>query len=1042
MSRCDRHPDSPDVVAPSGSTRGGQAMRVFRQWLDPSRSGLTLAALAVAVVPLAATLAGAQGATGQGSITGTITDAATHTPISDVQIRVLSTTQGTISRDNGTYRLSGIRVGTVSLVAQRVGYKESALLVVTVTEGAVATADFALSTAATTLSEVIVEATGETQRSRETGNLVNSIMADSVPAAAITSLSDALNSRAPGVQIQQFTGTTGGGSQIRIRGANSISLGNAPLLIIDGIRGDNAESSGDAANNTGGQGPSRFDDIDPNDIDNIEVVKGPAGAALYGAAGANGVIYITTKHGVAGHTKWSSHAEYGTLRNFTTFQPNYDIMGNYGTVANPSDGTGCSLDDQHFGVCIPISGVNTFNPLAAISPFVNGYRDSYGASVSGGTDAAQYFLSGDYYREQGVYANNVDRRGNGHATLTAHPSSTVDVSLSATFLQGRLSLPQNDNSFFGVLGLGLLGSAYNDSQHGYFEGITPNIISQFNTFQNTERYTTGATGTWRALPWFTATVQGGIDFLNRLDNSVLPSNLIVNNGPTTALGFITVDPAQVWTYTTSVTGTASYSLSGRFQAKSTIGGQFVDNSIRAFPSSTVGLVGTTTSVAGGSSQFTASEANSDQPTWAVYGQQQFSFNDRVFLTATLRHETDALLDEPAPSTTYPSGSLSWVIGEEPWFPKTSLLSSLRLRTAAGVAGQIPDFRQAARYYVAKSVRIDGQDVGAADIAGTGANLVPERSVEYEGGFDAGLFNDRINLTATYYNKSTHNALVQATLGPSLGGAPGGLSPTRFVNIGETTNKGIELGLSGNVFKTRVVSLDFAATGSINRNKLVTLGSAVPLGYIPFDAAEAGNIQRFQPGLPMGAYFSQPYTFSDADHNGIITSDEINASPNQQYVGNVMPPTEVTLAPTVTLIKFIHVTAAFDHRDGNNIFNETEEFRCTFFLCRGLYDKTAPLAQQAGSVAAVDALSDTYFIQDAEFWKLRELTFAFDAPSLITRRLRVAALRLSISGRNLVTWTPYKGVDPEVNAFNTDFTDTEFFSQPPVRYWTARFDITF
>ncbi len=688
-------------------------------------------AFATALLPVVAVFARAQG-NGQGAITGTITDAATHTPISDVQIRILGTTQGTLSRDNGTYRLGGVRVGTVSLVAQRVGYKESAALVVTVTDGGSATADFALSTAATTLSEVVVEATGETERSRESGNLVNNIPADSVPAAAIASFSDALSGRAPGVQIQQATGTTGGGSQIRIRGANSISLGNAPLLIIDGVRADNAESSGDAALNTGGQGPSRFDDIDPNDIDNIEVVKGPAGAALYGSAGANGVIYVTTKHGVAGHTRWTSHAEYGSLRDYTTFQPNYDIMGNYNPGGPQSIGTGCTLDDQHFGVCVATSGVNTFNPLQAVTPFVNGYRDSYGGSVSGGTDAAQYFLSGDYYREQGVYANNVNRRANGHATITAHPTSTINVSLSATYLQGRLSLPQNDNSFFGVLGLGLLGSAYNDSGHGYFEGITPDIIAQFQTLQNTERYSTGATGTWRVLPWLTGTLQGGVDFLDRLDNSILPSNLLVNNGPLTALGFITANPTQVWTYTTSATATASYGLSKRIGAKSTVGAQYTDQSTKGFPSTGVGLVGTTTSLAGLTSQFTTTEANTDQPTVAVYGQQEFSLNDRIFLTGTLRHEATGILDEPTPSTTYPSGSLSWVIGEEPWFPKTSVLSSFRLRTAIGVAGQIPDFREAAVFFDARPVRVDGQDIGGAVLAGTGAPLVPERSVEAEG----------------------------------------------------------------------------------------------------------------------------------------------------------------------------------------------------------------------------------------------------------------------------------------------------------------------
>lgn len=664
-------------------------MRDFCQWLGPSRPTLRVVAFATALLPVVAVFARAQG-NGQGAITGTITNAATHTPISNVQIRILSTTQGTLSRDNGTYRISGVRAGAVTLVAQRVGYRESSPLVVTVTDGGTATADFALSTAATTLSEVVVEATGETERSRESGNLVNNITADSVPPAAIADLSDALSGRAPGVQIQQFTGTTGGGSQIRIRGANSISLGNAPLLIINGVRADNDESSGDASLNTGGQGPSRFDDIDPNDIETIEVVKGPAGAALYGAAGANGVIYVTTKHGVAGHTRWTSHAEYGSVRNFTTFQPNYDIKGNFNPGGTPSIGSGCILQDQQQGICTPTSGVNTFNPLQAISPFVDGYRDSYGGSVSGGTDAAQYFLSGDYYREQGVYANNVDRRGNAHATLAAHPNSQLNVSLTATYLQGRLSLPQNDNALFGVLGLGLLGSAYNNANHGYFEGILPNTIAQFNTFQNTERYTTGATGTWRALSWFTATVQGGVDFLNRLDNNVLPANVIVNNGPLTALGAITADPAQVWTYTTSVTGTASYSLSRSFQAKTTIGGQYVDNNSRAFPVSGTGPVGTSTSIAGLSSQFTATEVNNDQPSFGVYGQQEVSYKDRVFLTGTLRHETDALLDEPAPATTYPSGSLSWVIGEEPWFPKTAILSSLRLRTALGVGGPDPE----------------------------------------------------------------------------------------------------------------------------------------------------------------------------------------------------------------------------------------------------------------------------------------------------------------------------------------------------------------
>jgi TonB-dependent starch-binding outer membrane protein SusC len=1008
-------------------------IRSRRKWTRPA---LRLATLAAAL-PVFATQAGAQGG-GQGTVTGRVIDASTQAPIPEVQIRVLATNQAVTTRDNGTYRLI-VPSGTVTVQALRVGYQASVARAIAVAPGSTITADFALNPAATTLDQVVVQATGETQRGREAGNLVNNLTADSVPAAAIASFSDALSGRAPGVQIQQFSGTTGGGSQIRIRGANSIALGNAPLLIIDGVRADNAESSGDASINTGGQGPSRFDDLDPNDIETIEVVKGPAGAAMYGSAGANGVIYVTTKQGTAGKTRWATHAEYGSVRNQTTFPANYDIQGDFG---GGNIFSGCTLDNQHSGVCTATTGLNSFNPLQSLSPFVNGYRDTYGLSVSGGTDAAQYFLSGDYYREQGVYANNVNRRANGHATVTVHPSTKFDVSVSATYLQGRLSLPQNDNSFFGVLGLGLLGTAYNDAGHGYFEGITPDIIAQFQTLANTERYTTGVTGTWRPLTWFSATVQGGVDFLNRLDYGLLPPNLLLNNGPVSALGAIRADPAQIWGYTTNFTGTATYSLAPRIQAKTSLGGGYSDNSTRAFPVSTVGQIGTAGSVGLGTSQFTATEANTDQPTVAVYGQQEFSFNDRVFLTGTLRHESTGLVGEASPSTLYPAGSLSWVIGEEPFFPKSGLLSSLRLRAAVGEAGQLPDFRQAAIFYTAFPVKLDGQDVGAAVRGGFGSNnLIPERTLEYEAGFDAGLFHDRLNFTFTYYNKTTHDALISETLPASIGGTILG-SPTRFVNIGETTNKGVELSLNGNVFRSRAVALDFAVTGSINRNKLVSLGNAAALGFIPFDAALAGEVQRFQPGLPMGGFFSFPYTYSDANHDGIITSDEITVSPNQQYMGPVMPPTEVTISPTLTLFKYFHVTSQFDHRDGNNILNFTEEFRCAFELCRGLYDAKAPLAQQAGDLVALGAGSDAYFINNAEFWKLRELTFAVDAPPSIVNRLRLAALRFSVSGRNLKTWTPYKGVDPEGNTSNTDFTNVEFTTQPPVRYWTARFDVAF
>lgn len=1015
-------------------------MHHLRRWLDLTRSGRRFLTLAAAIGPFVATQARAQAQppqpAGQGTITGRVTDAATKAPVPNVQIRMLNSGRGALTGDDGTYRLASVTAGTVTIQALRVGYAASPQRPVTVVDGGTTTADFALSIAASILDQVVVQASGETQRVREAGNLPANITGDSIPKSAVNDFSDVLAGRAPGVEIQQFSGTTGGGSEIRIRGANSASLSNAPLLIIDGVRADNNESAGQASALTGGQGPSRFDDIDPNEIENVEIVKGPAGAALYGSAGANGVIYVTTKHGHAGKARWALHADYGSVRNQTSFPGNYNIVGTFG-VNGP--GNGCTLDNQASGVCTNPGPVTVFNPLAVLPPFVNGYRTNFGASVSGGTDATQYFLSGDYYREQGVYANNVDRRANARANIVAHLSPTLDVTVTGGYLQGRLSLPQNDNSFFGVLGLGLLGGVSDNPTHGYFEGITPSIIAQYSTRQLVDRYTTGATGTWRPLNWLTVTGQGGVDFSNQSDEQVLPANLLVNNGPQSASGQAQAIPLLSWAYTTNLTGTASYDLTSTLHSKSSVGTQYIVTTQHQLTSSGRGLVGPVTSVGGATGSFSTAETTPlDQPTLAFFGQEELAFKDRIFLTAALRHESIKILGAPLQTVTYPSGSVSWVIGEEPFFPKTAVLSSLRLRAAAGQAGQLPTFRDAATSFTGGAVRFLGGEAPAAVLNNLGQALIPERTTEYEAGFDAGLFSDRINLTATYYNKTTHDALISVTLPASVGSFPNGASPSHFANIGATSNKGIEVGLTGTVVQSRQFTFDMTVNGSYNVNRLITLGIGVDT--IRFNNGAAGQIQRFAPGFPLGGYWANPYTYTVT--NGTVTSANITVNPHVAYLGPVLPPTAFSVSPAFTLFKYFRVSALFDHKDGNNIFNNTEEFRCGFVLCRGLFDKTAPAAQQAGDLAGALRLSDKYFINNAEFWKFREFSVSVTAPQSFSNRMRMSDLKFTLSGRNLHTWTPYTGFDPESNFANAGFTNTEFTTQPPVKYWIGRFDVTF
>jgi TonB-dependent SusC/RagA subfamily outer membrane receptor len=216
-------------------------------------------------------------------------------------VRILGGTRGAVTDDSGSYRIVNVPPGAVQLSVQRLGYGPQSRSVV-VTSGSTVTADFALSGAATTLDAVTVTATGQSERKRENGAPTATIDSAAIPKAAVSTLSDALSSRVPGVVVQTAAGEIGAGSRIRIRGSNSISLSNEPLLIIDGIRADNSPQS--SAQGTGGQLPSRFNDINPEEVEDIEIIKGPAAAALYGTAAANGVIQVTTKKGRAGRTRW------------------------------------------------------------------------------------------------------------------------------------------------------------------------------------------------------------------------------------------------------------------------------------------------------------------------------------------------------------------------------------------------------------------------------------------------------------------------------------------------------------------------------------------------------------------------------------------------------------------------------------------------------------------------------------------------------------------------------------------------------------------
>lgn len=978
----------------------------------------------------------------QGVVTGRVIDTASNAPIPDVQIRVEGTTFGTATKTDGTYRLTGLKPGPVTLRALRLGF-QSLTHPATVPEAGSVAVDFALTLAASTLDQVVVQATGETQRVRENGNSVGLISPENVPKAAVASFSDVLSSRAPGVTVTQQSGTAGGTSKIRIRGNNSVSLDNGPLLVVDGVRAESDQNATDL--NVGGQAPSRFDDLDPSEIEDIQVLKGPSAAALYGTAGANGVIQVTTKHGRSGNSVWKVNEEYGTIRNFVSYPANFARIGRVDATL-PDTGanrvTQCTLYAQGLGSCTPFAdSLVSFNPLATYSPTVSGWRNNFGLSVSGGTDKINYFASGQHKDEHGVYPNNYVNRSNGRANLHAILSPVVDLTANVGYLQSGIGLPQNDNASFGVLSGGLLGQAFNDpSTHGYSGGVTPEKLAQVTSTQSITRYTASVTGTWRPLKWLSVVGVTGLDLDNSIDRQLFPLGV----SPIFLTGYVQTDPLTNRQYTTNVTGTAHYDVSPSLTGTTSVGTQYTDqthNSLIAFGQ---GLLPGTGTLAGANTNFSITEDNPQDVLFGGLIQQQLGWRNKVFFTAAVRSDKNSSIHNVG-WTTYPGASLSWVIGEEGFFPKNDVVSSLRLRTAYGQSGQRPTSRQPRNFFTAAGAKKDGVELlGAIDTATGNPNLTAEISREAEAGLDVGVWGERLNVQFTYYNKTTSGALVQRVLPPGTGGN------VQFVNLGQVSNKGVEMQLSGTIVDTRPFTAELTVNGSVNHNKLVKLGRNIqPVG---FDGGVNGDTQMHTPGYSLGGYWANPYTFSDLNHDGILQPNELVVDLTRRiFYGNSQPTDEFAVTPALTFFKALRLTALFDRRAGALNYNGTEQFRCggSFVICQELYDPRVGLSMQARAlVAFLGKLgSDRGAFEDASFWKLREITARYTAPSSWARRIGASELSLSISGRNLHTWTNYSGFDPEINyapnaknGYNP-FVASDFLTQPPVRYWTGRVDLT-
>jgi outer membrane receptor protein involved in Fe transport len=429
------------------------------------------------------------------------------------------------------------------------------------------------------------------------------------------------------------------------------------------------------------------------------------------------------------------------------------------------------------------------------------------------------------------------------------------------------------------------------------------------------------------------------------------------------------------------------------------------------------------------------ETNADNRTIGILAQEQLAFNDRIYLTAAIRGDRNSAFGTNFGVIYQPSASLSYVISDEGFFPKVPGLTQLRLRTSYGQSSLRPGTLDAIQYYTAVGLAQVGGEAGGFTLTNLGnPNLKPERISEYEAGFDLGLFDGRTNLELTYFNKKSKDALISVNLPASTG-----VGNTVFQNLGAVSNKGLEALLNTTIVDRENFKFDAAFNFAALKNNLDDASGQPPIIF-----GLGGNTQQHRQGYALGGYWQRPITFADANNDGIIAYDEYTVGDTAVYIGNPLPKQTYSFNPSITVFKNYRINALFDRQANFYQYNATKDFHCLQGKCPELYLAGSPLAEQARALADLNEATVFGYIQRGDFTRFRELSITATLPQNLVRNLRGAkGASLTLSGRNLKLWTKYDGFDPEVNfTGQANFTQADFLSQPPVRYFMARLDLSF
>ena len=991
-----------------------------RHLLSALAGGLLLA------VPL-----GAQETTG--TISGRVIDGPTQQPLASVSVVIEGTQRGALSRTDGNYTLTNVPAGTHQLRTTRIGYT-SATAQVTVTAGATATMNFELTPTTVTLEEVVSVGYGTQRREAVTGS-VSTVDADAANVGVVANVNQLLQSRVAGVQTIQNSGEPGGGVQVRIRGGTSISASNEPLYVVDGVPLSNDETTPGAAG-VGSINPqlarNPLNSINPGDIESISVLKDASATAIYGSRGANGVVLITTKRGLAG----AGNMEYDGYVAASQATRELDFL----TGDQYRQFVGAQVDAGE----LPQSAedaLGSANTDWERELMQTGFATNHNVAFSGGTAATQYRASLNYFDQQGVVLSSGLTRYQGRLNAT-HSALDSRLQLALNLMAARVSNDyapiENTGGFLGGLFTNMAifnpthpvkapGGQYFEVGTGAQDVKNPVALAeQYEDDAPENRVLSNITGTLSLLPdLLSAQTTLGVDYTDAVRRTFAPRVSPVGaqyggyarqaQRSLQNLNFqqlLTFSPI-IERHDVEIVGGYEYSTHEAQGFDAQMQGFISD----AFDTDNLGAGTQSSSPAPGSYHV-------ESKLVSFFGRANYGFADRYFLSGVLRYDGSSRLAPGHQWSLFPGISASWRLSEEAFMSEAPYaLSTLALRAGWGKQGN----QAVAPYQTQLLLRADpgatypfGNELQSGLRAAQVGNpdLKWETSSQTNIGVDFGFMDDRVTGSLDVYQKDTKDLLLEVSVPQPA------VVSTRIENVGSLRNRGLEASVDAEIWSAPQASLAGGLVLTVERNEVVSLGGNrqfINTGFVSGQGQSGQYSQRIMVGEPIGTFFAPQFLRVNAAGQQVFACQATSAgcsggettSPTDDdrvIAGDANPNFTVGLRNAATWGRF-DAQWLWRGEFGGEVFNNTS-----------LVYQTKSNALQGRNFLA-DALSDsdaidepakfsTRWIEDRTFVRLQNVTvgYTFLVPAGL---LGVTSARVYLSGDNLLLLTDYSGYDPEV-----------------------------